>query len=316
MKRTTRILIAAVIVASVGVGLQAPAEASLLPPCRPQPLPLIGFDVNQANAKHPVVIVGGTAAIEPLYWVMASRLMADHYYTYIFELPDLGSQDIEKITTPLLADCVNQALRERGASQVHLIAHSQGNTVARTYIHNHANRVGNNTVASLISLSGPWDGTGIVDLSFNPLQSPNIFDLLVEGIMAAMGCRPQPLIGNRPLPCVQLAPGSALLNKLNRVGEFVPGGAPMPRLEPSIFYSNIKGTYEAWIQPNSSTLFKAGECTRQPGEPPCNIDLTQYCPLRFVDHIGLMADAVVYMFIKDALERRVNPKLALYCSAL
>ena len=116
--------------------------------------------VSHAATRHPVIIVAGTFspafANEPL----AARLRADGYNTFIFELPTLGTQDINLSAQAL--DTFADAVRaQTGAGKVDLIGHSQGGLVARSYVKHHG---GAGEVDSLITLGAPNRGTLVANL--------------------------------------------------------------------------------------------------------------------------------------------------------
>jgi triacylglycerol esterase/lipase EstA (alpha/beta hydrolase family) len=113
-----------------------------------------------ALAPDPVIIVAGTFSPSFANEPLAQRLRADGYTVEIFELPTLGTQDIERSAQAL--DAYADQVRTRlGASKVDLVGHSQGGLVARSYVKHHG---GADEVDSLITLGTPNRGTYVANL--------------------------------------------------------------------------------------------------------------------------------------------------------
>jgi triacylglycerol lipase len=144
--------------------------------------------------RHPIVIVAGTYASGPIadvaYGPLATRLRNDGYPVHIFDLPNLGFDDIA-VTSNVLRQVVDNVLASTGSDKVDLIGHSQGGLVARHYV---KYRGGDTTVDSLISLGSPHYGT----------IEANIASFLL-GFGSCFGV----------ISCQQMAIGSAFLNDLN-----------------------------------------------------------------------------------------------------
>ena len=142
-----------------------------------------------AAAPDPVIIVAGTfspaLANEPL----AARLRADGYTVRIFELPTLGTQDIN-LTAAALNTFADGVRAQTGAAKVDLIGHSQGGLVARSYVKSFG---GVGEVDSLITLGTPNRGTYVANL-VNFLGFGNCLTVVA---------------------CEQMSIGSSYLNALN-----------------------------------------------------------------------------------------------------
>ena len=130
------------------------AQASVVV-CAATPGPLPAPSPSPAR-KNPVLIVGGTLASELIYLTLEARLRRDGYTVEFFELPKGGMIDIRESARQLKFR-VADVLQRNGAKQVNLIGHSQGGTVARTYVHD----FGSASVESVISLGTPHQGTKI-----------------------------------------------------------------------------------------------------------------------------------------------------------
>jgi len=239
-----------------------------------------GFLITDPEAvkdrKNPVLIVGGTYAAEIIYWILESRLDKDGYTYKFFELPERGSIDINAGADKLKV-VIDAFLRDTGAAKLHLIAHSQGGIVARTYIQRHG---GQNTVESMISLASPHKGTKFVDSDAAKL----------------LGCPAAP-------PCAQMKIGSPLLQQINN----------RPANDP-IYYTNFVTNNDMFIVPMANGMMDNCDRTGPFGEKlACNVHIQQSCPNRSVDHLGLAFDATVYNGIQQALRHQ---EILLNCSAL
>jgi triacylglycerol lipase len=141
IRRTIAVLVAALVATAAAVIPSSPASAS--------------------TTRDPVIIVAGTfspaIANEPL----ALRLRADGYRVWIFELPTLGTQNINK-SARALATFADQVRATTGAARVDLVGHSQGALVSRSYVRDFG---GAARVDSLVSLGGPNQGTYLANLA-------------------------------------------------------------------------------------------------------------------------------------------------------
>lgn len=147
-----------------------------------------GAPAVQAQAgDDPVIVVGGTFSPEFTVLPLRNRLVGDGYDAYTFALPGGGIQDIA-ISSRALADYVDVVLAQTGASQVDLVAHSQGGLVGRHYVKNLG---GAASVDSLVMLGAPNGGTQLANIA-------GVFG--ITQICAA---------------CEQMRQGSSFLNDLN-----------------------------------------------------------------------------------------------------
>src|SRR4051812_39573519 len=114
-----------------------------------------------AATPDPVVIVAGTFGPAFFYEPLAARLRHDGYQAFIFELTDLGTGDIANTAQDLRA-FVDGVRARTGAAKVDLVAHSQGERVARQYVKFGG---GSSTVDSLVGLAGPNYGTAVANIA-------------------------------------------------------------------------------------------------------------------------------------------------------
>lgn len=173
-----------------------------------------------AVGRDPVIIVAGTfspaLANEPL----AARMRADSFDVSIFELPTLGTQDIN--LTALALNAFADGVRARtGAARVDLVGHSQGGLVARSYVKSYG---GATEVDSLITLGTPNRGT----------FTANLASFLGFGNCLAV------------VACTQIAAGSSYLNALN-AGDDTIG---------SVRYTTFRTLNDELVRPvDNATLF-------------------------------------------------------------
>lgn len=173
-----------------------------------------------AAVPDTVIIVAGTFspafANEPL----AARLRADGFTVRIFELPTLGTQDIN-LSAQALNAFADGVRAQTGATKVDLIGHSQGGLVARSYVKSYG---GAGEVDSLITLGTPNRGTYVA----------NLVGFLGFGNCLAV------------VACQQMSTGSAYLSALN-AGDDTIG---------SVRYTTIRTLQDELVRPvDNATLF-------------------------------------------------------------
>ncbi|MEJ7584032.1 MAG: alpha/beta fold hydrolase [Acidimicrobiales bacterium] len=173
-----------------------------------------------ALPPDPVVIVAGTFspafANEPL----AARMRSDGFDVSIFELPTLGTQDIN-LSAKALNTFVDGVRARTGAARVDLVGHSQGGLVARSYVKSYG---GASEIDSLITLGTPNRGTYVANLA----------SFLGFGNCLAV------------VACTQMATGSAYLNALNAGDDTI--GA--------VRYTTFRTLFDELVRPvDNATLF-------------------------------------------------------------
>lgn len=176
--------------------------------------------VDAATRPDPVIIVAGTFspafANEPL----AARMRADGFDVSIFELPTLGTQDIN-LSAQALNTFADGVRARTGAAKVDLVGHSQGGLVARSYVKSYG---GAAEVDSLITLGAPNRGTYVANLA----------SFLGFGNCLAV------------VACEQMAAGSSYLNALN-AGDDTVG---------SVRYTTFRTLQDELVRPvDNATLF-------------------------------------------------------------
>lgn len=255
----------------------APRGAAAQSACDPFLPPFLAAHPTAGNSLKPlpVVIAGGTLAGELLYLLLEERLRNEGYAVQFFPLPQGGTIDIPT-GAGTLACVVDEVLARTGAAKVHLIGHSQGALMGRTYI-KYWNA--EDKVESMISLAGPHQGTEVVSGSF--LQYP---------LPSLLGC----FGGALSAPCQQMAENSPLIQDVN----------DRPANDP-IYYTNFVTTDDAWVIPytNGFMPYDCDKTSAQGQLLKCNVHIQAYCPNLLLppDHVTLPSDLNVWYGIRTAL---------------
>lgn len=222
----------------------------------------------------PVVIVGGTLAIELLYIPLEIRLGLEGYSVIFFPLPEGGLIDIND-AADRLACVVDHVLSTTHAAKVHMIGHSQGVLTTRVYI---ANYNAENKVETVVSLAGPNQGTLVTTGTFLEYPLPSLLGCY-EGVSLP--------------PCVQLSSNSPMVNFVNS------------RPIGSVYYTNFGTTDDDWIVPyeNSFMPFNCDKVNGRGELLTCNVHIQDYCPnLPFpITHISMPNELPIWNGIKQAL---------------
>lgn len=140
--------------------------------------------VAQGDTRLPIVLVHGFAGFQDIgpvgyFFRVAPMLRAQGRRVYEAVLPPFGSSPQR---APALAQAVDDALRDSGASRVVILAHSQGGLDARYIISTmgYGGRVG-----ALVTVSTPHRGTAVADL-FNS-AIPGVADGVINAFATLLG---------------------------------------------------------------------------------------------------------------------------------
>jgi triacylglycerol esterase/lipase EstA (alpha/beta hydrolase family) len=172
----------------------------------------------QTTAKDPVIVLAGLTGPAAFYAPLASRLRADGYRAYVYELPGLGTGPIES-SAANFRGYVDQVRAATGAAKVDLIGHSEGGLVSRYYLKNLG---GTAKVDSYISLGTPQHGTILAGF----------------GAFYGLQCVLVPA-------CQQMALGSPFITALN-AGDETPG---------AVRYTTIRTLQDELVRPvDTATL--------------------------------------------------------------
>lgn len=197
----------------------------------------------------PVLLVPGfggeRAALEPL----ANRLRVGGRKVQVVVLPGTGNGDLRE-QAKALGTAAKDALARTGAPSVDVVGYSAGGVVARLWVRFYG---GAALARRVVTLGSPHHGTELAGLA---------------SLTSSTSC---------PAACRQLAPGSDLLDKLNR-GEETPAG---PR-----WVSLWSDDDQVVTPPDSARLAGA-----------VDIVLQQVCPGRRVEHDQLPIDTLVLSIV-------------------
>jgi triacylglycerol lipase len=200
----------------------------------------------------PVVLVpgygGGVRALD----VLADRLRAEGRTVSVLRLPGDGTGDLRAQADAL--EAVVAPLLSAGAPSVDLVGYSAGGVVVRLWVQDHDGR---GKARRIVTLGSPQHGTDLASLA---------------STFAGSACPPA---------CQQLAPGSDVLDDLNR-GDETPDGPQ--------WVSVWTDDDEVVTPPDSASLDGAVDLTVQ-----------QVCAGHHVTHGDLPSDPVVTEVVRRAL---------------
>jgi triacylglycerol lipase len=174
------------------------------------------------TSRNPVVVVAGLSGPAVGYEPLASRLRADGYRVFIYQLPGLGFGDIRD-SARAFRDYLAQLRSGNGFSKVDLVAHSEGGLVARYYLKFLG---GTADVGRYVSLGTPQYGTYVANI----LQFLGLGDCV--GIIA----------------CQQMTINSSFLNDLND-GDDTPG---------AVRYTTVRTLQDELVRPTTNAALGDG----------------------------------------------------------
>ncbi len=142
----------------------------------------LGADPSGSPAKYPFVLASGiiTSPTKNNFLNVPAAFMADGHQVYVADLPPLDSTEVR---APALAQAIDAALAQFGATKVNIIAHSSGGTDARYAI----STLGyGDRVASLTTISSAHHGTPVADAALQLLPYPGL-DPVLDGLASLFG---------------------------------------------------------------------------------------------------------------------------------
>lgn len=199
----------------------------------------------------PVLLVPGYGGSQESLAPLATALRAGGRDVIVVSLPDGALGDLDGQTQALGA-AVDEALSRTRAPSVDLVGYSAGGVVARLWVTEDGGR---DVTRRLVTLGSPHHGTEI----------------------AALGTL---VSGTCPTACQQLAPGSAVLTRLD--------SEPLP---PGVVLLSLWSTSDDVVLPPDSSVIA--------GVP--SPSLQSICPGRAVRHGGLPGDRLVQGIVAEAL---------------
>lgn len=249
------------------VGLTNPVDSppgANEPGCRPS-----------AAHPRPVVLVNGTSASMRANWdTLAPLLHNNGYCVYAFNTGGFPGSPIQTVgpiqdSAAVLARVIDTVLSTTGASQVDLVGHSEGGTMARYY----TNKLGGaDRVHNLIGLAPGSHGTtfsNIISL-YRTLGLYPIWAAFVHGIACAA--------------CEQQAQGSPFIADLNSAGDTVPGP----------HYTTIATETDEISTPHTGAFLEGPNTT--------NITVQTGCAENRVGHLQMVTDRRTTALVLNALD--------------
>lgn len=312
IRRRTIIAVATTMIAVAGVGVSVAA-----PTATGDPLPVASIDrmgsppegsnnwscVPSEAHPRPVVLIHGTDTNMQESWPVLSQDLASQGYCVfalnygalpVFWDPNhlvWGVGDIEQSAVEV-ERFVDSVLQSTGASQVDMVGHSQGGTVARQYLKFNGGADPSDPTRSkvhrLITLGATnhgtsWNGIQQLYLLATSLGLPrDLTSKLVFGIAGD-----QQLIG------------SPMLKKLNAGSEVMAG----------VDYTVIATRSDGVVTPPERTFLNdrgTGQVTNQ--------WVQDLCPASTVSHMGLTSDPDVVYMVSSALDPSYADRNPLVCS--
>lgn len=291
--RVARILCALVATSALVLSGNAVAAAEPAAPAAPVPTVEGTNDfgcVPSPQHPRPVVLVHGTKMDSTTWKIVAPQLIDQGYCVFapnygavslLFEPGKVawGSGDIRQSAREI-GGFIDQVLSATGASQVDIVGHSQGGTVARQYMKFDGGTdpvdPTRNKVHSLVTLGATNHGT-----TFGGLQE---LARLVTSL-GLPGDAITPLTWN--MAGAQQLVGSPVLVNLNAGGDTLPG----------VDYTVIATRDDQISTPPDLTFLRTGDT-----ESVHNVWVQDVCPAATTSHIGLVTDPEPMYMVLSALD--------------
>ena len=198
----------------------------------------------------PVVLVAGYGGGTTVFDALLRRLEEVDREAVVVEPVDGNTGDLDD-QAARLGDAVDAVLERTGAPSVDVVGYSAGGVVARLWVRDHG---GDERARRVLTLGSPHHGTDLA------------------GLAAATGC---------PTACEQLAPGSALLTRLNG-GDETPDG---PR------WTSVWTTQDRTVVPPASADLEGA----------LTFTVQSSCPAATTSHGELPSDPVVLAAVDSVL---------------
>jgi triacylglycerol lipase len=138
--------------------------------------------------RYPIVLEHGfnsSSASNGLSLIVASALRDAGYSAYVSDVPAYNSLEVR---APYLAETIDRALIESGASKVHVIGHSMGGLDARQLLcfgASGSSRDYGDVIASLTTIATPHRGTKVADAVLATNAPSELLD--AWGLLAGVG---------------------------------------------------------------------------------------------------------------------------------
>jgi triacylglycerol esterase/lipase EstA (alpha/beta hydrolase family) len=288
VRTTLRLAAATAVAAAAFVTTASPASATPSYPVNWSTLGALAsgvtFDVAPSGANNPfcspsaahprpVILVHGLFANQNIAWQAMAPSLADlGYCVYTFSYGEtwysgnLGGIDDINTSAKQMANFVNQVLSWTGASQVDVVAHSEGGNMSRVYIKNDGGAAKVHTYVGLAPVNmGPPSASGVVTVA---QQVPGA-QALLSGLIPAYGQLTDP----------------NWFQALNTPSATMPG----------ITYTDIATSSDELVTPYTLSFLPAAPNVT-------NITIQSLCPGDSVGHLGLPYDKTAVALTENALD--------------
>ncbi|MDV6278321.1 alpha/beta fold hydrolase [Rhodococcus erythropolis] len=239
-----------------------------------------------SNHQRPVLLLHGTGGSHSEWDSLSAALKVQGYCVFapnyggsassLFGIipGKFGTDNIEK-SAEHVAEYTHQILTSTGATQIDIVGHSQGGTLARQFMRfnggTNQDNPEENIVHSLITLGATNHGTTVNGLAALVAGKP-----VVETLSSLVAS---------PAAVEQLA-GSSFIRRLNEAGDTDPG----------VIYTSIATKYDNVSTPPEATFLNAG-----PNSVVNNMFVQDFCPTNKADHKTMLSDRTVEYLVQEAL---------------
>ncbi|MFC9769088.1 esterase/lipase family protein [Rhodococcus jostii] len=239
-----------------------------------------------ANHQRPVLLLHGTGGSRSEFESLSAALKLQGYCVFapnygasassLFGIipGKFGTDDIET-SAGQVAEYTHQVLASTGATQIDVVGHSQGGTLARQFMRfnggTNPNNPEKNIVHSLITLGATNHGTTASGLASLVAGKP------ISETLSSLVASPA---------AVEQLTGSSFIRRLNEAGDTDPG----------VIYTSIATRYDEVSTPPEATFLNAG-----PNSVVNNMFVQDYCPTDKATHKTMLSDRNVEYLVERAL---------------
>ncbi len=236
-----------------------------------------------AEHPRPVILVHGTGANRQTNWTTYVPLLKNNGYcvfapTYGVRPGASWPGSAFGALAPLeesareLAGFVDEVLAATGADKVDLVGHSQGTLMPNYYVKFLG---GAAKVDKYVSLAPLWLGAGALWAG----------EITAFAKQYGLGPLQQQTFGQLCMACLDMAPGTDFVNKVNE------GGGPYA---PGVAYTNIATRYDELVVPYTNGLV--------PGPNTVNVVVQDQCPQDYSEHAAMGASPIAAAHVLNALD--------------
>lgn len=231
-----------------------------------------------AEHPRPVILVHGTGANRQTNWATYVPLLKNNGYcvfgpTYGITSPGSAFGALAPLDRSAreFAVFVDDVLAATGADKVDIVGHSQGTLMPNYYVKFLG---GAAKVDKYVSLAPLWLGAGAFWAG----------EITAMTKQYGLGPLQQQTFGKLCAACLDMAPGTDFVDRMNEGGLYAPGVA----------YTNIATRYDELVVPYTSGLV--------PGPNAVNIVVQDQCPLDYSEHAAIAASPIAAAHVLNALD--------------